>query len=307
MLVFIILTACSGHKEIPTVYPTLTPEPLYTATVIATSTLTSTPTRVQPTEPLSTPTFTPFPPYPNKKVIFEYYTSGNIPAGDYAFFQLFYAEYYPETNIILYEDGLILTGGGKKILSADEMKKFFAKLDSLGFFSLESNQQHDEEDKLYNFGNHYFKSADDLEYCILVNTDKSKQLCALEHYKQFLVPEMKNLLEYFDEYKPNGLTPYYPDRILLLTRLADPNSDDMSANGTLWDKRFLSLDVPLQETRKYGYLPVSIIYIQGDMAKEIYLFWENSHSHDVFIQNGNNYIVRVWAVTPDEVVINAYQ
>jgi hypothetical protein len=86
MLIFIILTACSGTSNIPTVFSSLTPEPSSTATVIATSTLTSTPTRVQPTEPLPTPTFTPFPPYPNKKVVFEYFTTGEFAAGDYQYF-----------------------------------------------------------------------------------------------------------------------------------------------------------------------------------------------------------------------------
>ena len=202
----------------------------------------------------------------------------------------------------------MLTQGKQKILSADGMKRFFSKLDALGFFSLESNQKHDEEDKLYNFGNHYEKVFDGLKYCILVNTDMSRELCAYEPYMQFLVPEMKNILKYFDEYKPAGLTPYYPDRILLSTRLADPNRDDMSANAVPWDARFPSLEFSLRRTRNYAYdIPVSIMYIEGDMAKEIYRFLENSHSQDVFIQNGQKYIVHIDIVLPHEIVINAYQ
>jgi hypothetical protein len=202
----------------------------------------------------------------------------------------------------------MLTSGMQKTLSADEVKMFFAKLDSLGFFSLESNQKHDEEDKLYNFGGHYQNVYDGLKYCILVNYDKSKQLCAYEPYMQFLIPEMKNILKYFDEYKPDGLTPYDPDRILLSTRLADPNRNDLSANGTLWDERFPSLEFSLRKIRNDAYdLPVSIMYIQGDLAKEIYRFLRNSHSHGLFIQNGINYIVDVDIVLPHETVINAYQ
>ena len=308
VVVCIILTACSGQRDMPTVFPSLTPEPSSTATTIEISTLTLTPTRIQPTEPPPTSTFTPFPPYPNKKVIFEYFTSGNFIAGDDEYFQMFYADYYFSPILILYDDGLMFTYGKQKILSADEMKKFFAKLDTLDFFSIESNQKHDEEDKLYNFGNHYEEAFDGLKYCILVNTDKSKELCAYEPYMQFLIPEMKNILKYFDEYKPSGLTPYYPDRILLSTRLANPDSDDMSANVTPWDERFPSLEFSLRRTRNYAYdIPVSIMYIQGDMAKEIYLFVENSHSHDVFIQNGKKYVVHIDIVLPHETVINDYQ
>ena len=303
-----ILLPAYGQRNIPTAFPSLTPEPIYSATAIATTTLSSTPTRIQPTEPLPTPTFTPFPPYPNKKVVFEYYTSGYFIASDDEYFQMFYADYYFSPILILYDDGLMFTYGKQKVLSADEMKKFFAKLESLGFFLIESNQKHDEEDKLYNFGNHYEEVFDGPKYCILVNTDRSKELCAYEPYMQFLIPEMKSILKYFDEYKPDGLTPYYPDRILLSTRLANPDSDDMSANATPLDERFPSLEFSLRRTSNYAYdIPVSIMYIQGDMAKEIYLFLENSDSHDVFIQNGKKYVVHVDIVLPHETVINAYQ
>jgi hypothetical protein len=309
MMVCVLLTACGGQRNIPTAFPSLAPEPSSTVIAKTTPDLTATPTRIQPTEPLSTPTFTPFPPYPNKKVVFEYFTSGNFIAGDDEYFQMFYADYYFSPRLILYDNGLMFTYGKQKILSADEMKKFFAKLDTLGFFSIESNQKHDKEDKLYNFGNRYEEVFDGPKYCIMVNTaDKSKELCAYEPYMQFLIPEMKNILKYFDEYKPNGLTPYYPDRILLSIRLANPDSDDMSANATPWDERFPSLEFSLRRTREYAYdIPVSIMYIQGDMAKEIYLFVENSHSHAVFIQNGKKYIVHIDIILPHETVINAYQ
>ena len=70
MLCFVV-TACAGKKNFPTILPSFTPEPSPTA--IATSTLTSMPTRIPSTALPLTPTFTPFPPYPTKKVLFEYY------------------------------------------------------------------------------------------------------------------------------------------------------------------------------------------------------------------------------------------
>jgi hypothetical protein len=117
---------------------------------------------------------------------------------------------------------------------------------------------------------------------------------------------MKKILKYLDEYKPTGLTPYYPDRILLSIEPADPNSDDLPATVTPWDERFPSLDFPPPRTYFYE-TPPSIKYIEGDMAKEIYIFIKNSHSHDVFIQDGKKYIVQVDVVLPHETVINAYQ
>ena len=95
--------------------------------------------------------------------MFEYFTTGNFIGGDDENFQLFYADYYFSPTIILYDDGLMITHGKQKVLSADEMRKFFAKLDALNFFAIESNQKHDKEDKLYNFGEQYQEIFDGLK------------------------------------------------------------------------------------------------------------------------------------------------
>jgi|GEM_PF-2325094 len=299
VVAFIFLTACSGQRNIPAAPTSLTPESSSTATAVVTPTLTSTSTRIPPTELPSTPTFTPFPPNHTKKVIFEYYIVGQLSS-----FDIFYADYHDLPNIILYEDGQMLVGGKQKVLSAGEIKRFLSKLDALGFFSIESNQKHDQEDKLYAYPDHYDQFFDALSYCILVNADKSRKLCAYEPYMQFLTPKMKAIFKYLNEYKPTGLTPYYPDRILLSIQPADPNSDDLPA--TPWDIRFPSLDFPPPRTYLYD-TPPSIIYIEGDMAKEIYTFITNSHSRGVFIQEGKKYMVEVDVVLPHETIINAYQ
>jgi hypothetical protein len=197
-MICITLTACGGQKSIPTVFPSVTPEP----------SLTATPTKVSPTQPPPTPTFTPFPPYQNKQVVFNYYVAGNKSG-----FDEFFA---PEsccsinTRIVLYDDGQMIIAGKQKVLSSDEMKRFLSKLETLGFYSIESNQQRDITDKLYDFGNNYQEVNDGLKYCILVSAEKSRQLCAREDYMQYLVPEMKAIFKYLDEYEPVGMTPYYP-------------------------------------------------------------------------------------------------
>src|SRR5258706_9643344 len=114
-VVWMLLTAC-GQRNTPTVFPSLTPEPI---AAIATSTLTSTPTRIQPTELPSTPTFTPFPPYHTKKVVFEYYI-----VGQQSYFDMFYADCCQLPKIVLYDDGQMLVDGGQKVLSADEINNF---------------------------------------------------------------------------------------------------------------------------------------------------------------------------------------
>lgn len=298
MVLCFIISACGEEENIPTVFPasTLTPS------VVPASTAISTPIPVQPSELPSTPTFTPFPPYQTKRVIFEYYI-----LGQHSYFDIFYANYRDDLpNIVLYEDGQMLVGGGQKVLSADEIQRFLSKLDTLGFFSIESNQQYDPTDKLYDFGDNYQEVNDGIKFCILVNAERSRDLCAQEDYMQYLIPEMKSIIKYLDEYKPTGLTSYFPDRILLSMRPADPNSDDLSATATPWDNRFPSLDFPSPRTYVYDSAP-SIMYIEGDIAKEIYTFITDSHSRGIFIQDGKKYIVDVDIVLPHEMVINAYQ
>jgi len=301
VMVCIILTACSRQREISTVFSSLTPAVNLTATAVATPVLTSTQRRIPPTELPFTPTFTPFPPYRTKNVVFEYYVVGQL-----SYFDIFYADYQELPKIILYDDGQLLINGEQKLFSTDEVEMFLSKLDLLGFFSIESNQRFDQTDKLYDFGNNYQEVNDGLKDCILVNAERSKKLCFQEDYMQYLIPEMKSIIKYLDEYKPTGLTPYYPDRILLSIRPADPNSDNFPAAIPSWDNRFPSLDIPSPRTYLYD-TPPSIIYIEGEMAKEIDVFITNSRSGGFFIQDGKVYKVEVDVVLPHEIIINGYQ
>ena len=300
VIVCIILTSCNVQRKIPKALPSLVPEP--SPTVAATSTLTLTPSRIPSTEPASTPSFTPFPSYPTKKVLFEYYILGQR-----SNFDIFYDDYSGVLPIIvLYEDGQMLVGQGQKVLSADEMQRFLSKLDTLGFFSIKSNQQYDTTDKLYDFGNNYQEVNDGLKYCILVDAERSRNLCAQEDYLPYLVPEVKSIIKYLDEYKPTGLIPYEPDRILLSIEPVDSNSEAWSAIATPWDNRLPSLEFsPL--TKYIDGPPASILYFEGNMAKEIYSFLNNSPSEGIFVQDGKKYIVQVDVVLPHETVINAYQ
>ncbi|MBI5297800.1 MAG: hypothetical protein HY869_20165 [Chloroflexi bacterium] len=315
MSVCVLLTACRGLQNAPTVFPSLTAGSTSTPTFTSRtfpggmlendgeqqSQIRIEKSPIPPTKDPPTPTFTPFPTYHTKKVIFEYYT-----AGHHSLFDVFYSEPPVIPNIILYDDGQMIVNGEQKVLSANEIKNFLSRLDALGFFSIESNQKHDPTDKLYDFGKNYQKSFDGPMYCILVNVNQSRHLCVYEPNMQFVIPKMQRILEYLDEYKPTGLTPYYPDRILLSIESFSPNSDEAPAIVTPWDKRFPSLVYPAP--RKYiYYTPVLIMYIEGDMAKEIYIFMANSHSGDVFIQDGKKYRVQLAIVWPHETVVNAYQ
>lgn len=293
----ILFTACNEQYTTPTMLPSPTPK----LVLIATSTPTETP---QPTL-APTSTITPLPFYENKKVIFDYYIRGNQADWDIFFDP-------PSGNIVtklvLYDDGQMLIAGSgetykQKVLSSDKIKSFLSKLETLGFYSLESNQKHDPTDKLYNFGDKYEEVGvfDRLRYCILVNADKSRNLCVHESYLQFLIPKMKNILQYLDEYKPASMTPYYPDRVLLTIQAnVDPSIDNPPAIP--WDEHFPSLE---NDPRRFtSDTSNQVIYIDGDMAKEIYLFFKGSDGSKVVSQNGKEYIVYIRVLLPHEKVKN---
>jgi hypothetical protein len=146
--------------------------------------------------------------------------------------------------------------------------------------------------------NNYQKVYDAYLYCILVNADKSRKLCAYEPGIPFLVPKMKRILNYLDNYQPTGMSPYYPDRILLSVEegrhLYDENPP---ATPVPWNEEFPSLET----------LNRKITYIDGDLAKEIYTLFENVYAPKLFIQNGKEYTVYFSIILPHEKLTNAYQ
>lgn len=304
VVVSIVFAACGVQKNVPTALPSRTSEPSFTPAL----TLTLTPTSVESTKLPSTPTFTPFPNYQNKGVVFDYYVVGN---------QAYWDEFFDPpsgnilTKIVLYDDGKILIAGTgetykQKILSSTEIKSFLSKLESLGFYSLESNQKYDSTDDLYNFEGKYeeVKVFGGLRYCILVDTDKSRNTCVHDSYMQFLIPEMKKILQYLDTYKPAGITPYYPDRILLTIQSGLDSSIEYPP-AIPWNEHFPTLE---KDPKRYTWdNSVQIIFIDGDMAKEIYMFFEGSDSSMVVSQNGNEYLVDIRVLLPHEKVKNPQQ
>jgi hypothetical protein len=186
----------------------------------------------------------------------------------------------------------------EKVLSPSDIEQFFSKLEALGFYTLESNQKHDPTDKLYNYGNNYEKWYDGLHYCISVNTDKPRNLCVYEPGLQYVIPKMKNILQYLDEYEPTGMTPYYPDRILLWAEVSRTPYDDSLPEVTVpWSDHLPSLEASKGKT----------VYIDGKTAQEIYMLFDSTNTGKVFTQNCIEYTVHIEVILPHEEITNAYQ
>lgn len=240
--------------------------------------------------PIATPTLTPLPSYPLKEVLVNYTVQGfHTP------YDLFYVDYDNSGSFfVIYTDGQVIFPGNpsqEKILSADELNQFLKNLESLGFYNL--NNEH-----LYDFGGQEPpKVFDGTSYCISVTGDKEQNLCAYEPYEDYLLPEMKNILVFLNNYQPSKMSPYYSDRILIWVQAGRiPYATNLPKDSILWTEQSVSLET---DTEK-------IIYIDGKIAQELNRLYGNKNY--VFVQNGKEYTVSIQEVLPHrELTNNNYQ
>jgi hypothetical protein len=293
LVICLFLVSCSQARQ-PSVLssraqPTLT-------------TVTPGPTEIRPTStpnptqtPVVTPTVTLISPYPTKQVLLDYDVLGS-----HTPFDLFYTD-HGWSKLVIYTDGQLIIPSKQtkqKMLAANEIKKLLSRLEYFKFFELESNQAHDPTDKLYNMGDRYFRVYDAHLFCVLVNAETTRKLCAYEPFLDFLVPEMKSILKTLDRYNPGGMSLYSPDRILLwVQRGRNPYVTDLAEESILWKDNFPSLETASEK----------IIYVEGATAKEIYAFLNNEISFKVFSQDGMDYTVVVDVVLPHEEITNLFE
>ena len=285
LLLFISLSSCNSQDKQPLVIPSDTPNPP-TMAVVPTQTIVKMTLTPSPTQ-----TSTATPSFPVKQVLFDY-----IEGGFHAADEMFYAGYGVDgwSKLVLYMDGQLIIPGTpyrQKILSKDEVNQLLTKLETLGFYTIESNQQHDPSDKLYNFGDQYHGVSDPMWYCVLINKGEARKLCEWEPYKMFLVPEMKTILKYLDVYQVKGATPYFPDRILLWVRAGrSPDVENLPEKAIPWNDKLSSLETSGEK----------ILYFEGEEAKNISALFGNAETVKVFTQNGIEYTVSMDIVLPHE-------
>lgn len=234
--------------------------------------------------PIATPTLTHLPSYPLKQILFNYTVTGfHTP------YDMYFTD-YDWSYFVLYTDGQLIIPNQQKMLSKDEINQFLAQLDTLGFFTMD-------EDHRYNFGNQEPpKIFDGLFYCVSVNGEKEHNLCVYEPYESFFTPEIKNILQFLNDYRPEGMLPYYPDRILLWVQAGrSPYSTDLPKDSIPWTETSLSLETTTEK----------VIYADGEIAKNLYLLYGDKQY--VFIENGKEYTVSIQTILPHQELTNKYQ
>jgi hypothetical protein len=271
VVICFVLFACISQSAQPLPQPSNTPKP--SKTVIPSPTQTTTAIATSP------------PSYPLKQVLLDY-----IIGGYHTPYELYYADYGMEgwSTLVLYTDGQLIIPGKtfqQKILSKEEIDQLFVELETLGFFSLA-------QDKLYDFGNQEPPRVyDGTTYCVVTTGERTQDLCAYEPHESFLVPEMKNILQFLNTYQLKEMTPYFPDRILLWVRNGRSSyAENLPEKAVQWNEKFPTLETSDEK----------IVYAEGDNAKEIFALFDNEVSTIVISQNGVEYTVSIDIVLPHE-------
>ncbi len=274
------VTACSAQQTQPTFVPTQTLNPSATLKPIPTKTPTK--TRSQTQSP--TPTY---PSYPTKRVILEYWING---------WPGIFSDWVinKPSKIVLFSDRQLIISGNpfrEKIVSEEEVNSLLSHLEKFGFYTIETNHKHDQTDPLYNFDGNFEEVFDGEFYCISVNTEKEQVLCAYEPFLNFLIPRMKNILNYLDNYRPDGMTVYRADRILLsINKGTDLLPEGYSPPPVDWPDNLPSLK------------PSRCMYVEGENAAKIFLLFNYSIGERIFVQNGIQYSVYARPVLPNEIL-----
>ncbi|MFN8434895.1 MAG: hypothetical protein U0V18_12785 [Anaerolineales bacterium] len=274
----IFLFGCDGQQIRLPVVATASPIPPITFTQIPTLTL----TKISTTPITSTPTY---PSYPVKDVVFEYTYSG----GDHGIFDPLVSPYIPK--LILYSDGLLIIDKDslhQKVLSEQEVLSFLSQLEQRGFYTIETNQQHDPTDKLYDFSNGYESAFDGRYLCVSIET---KRICAYEPVIDNVVPSMKNIFKFLDSYSPSNIAPYQADRILLqVIEGSDYLPQEYRPNQIEWADDL----PPLQKT--------PILFVDGETATKIFALFDYSESWKIVDYKDKEYTVFARPVLPHEVI-----
>jgi hypothetical protein len=284
ILLTVMIVGCqNAFSETPTIIsPTLPRFPKLTLTPSLATTpfpsLTS----------LATP-YPTFPPYLTKQVIFSYRVSGNHSSFDAVLGGA------TQSRVVIYSDGQLIISGKpyrQKQLSTEEINQLFSQLEFMGFYSLETNQQHDPTDLLYDFKGQFEETYDGLYFCIADNI-KNREICIRDHLREFLIQPMKDILQFLDNYEPKSMSVYKADRLLVDIEARPPTWYIIENREVIpWPVNF-----PDIETDKWR-----LLYVEGEMANRIFSLYGSQNDARLVNANGIEYYLIIRVVLAHEIL-----
>src|SRR5687768_10124728 len=256
-------------------------------------TLTITPSSTPTSPPWLTPSATPyptFPPYSTKQVIFSYSYIGN-----HSVFDVALNGGTPYSKIILYSDGQLIISGKpyqQKQLSSEEINQLFSQLETMGFYSLETNQKHDPTDLLYDFKGQFEETYDGLYVCAM-DVVQGREVCVRDHLREFLIQPMKDILQFLDNYEPKNMPIYQADRLLLSIEAQPPNWYIIENPEVIpWPVNF-----PHIETDKWR-----LLYVEREIASQIFSLYGSQNGARLVNANRIEYYIIIRVVLPHEIL-----
>jgi hypothetical protein len=210
---------------------------------------------------------------------------------------------YYGPNITIYTDGqlLYLDSAGKyleKQLSKTEVDRFILNLKLLGFFEIKSNGQNDPADPIYHFGpgDDNCLGADGIRTEVMVYGENSHEIIFHEECNQFVIQPVKNILYFLDHYKPNGLTRYQPDRILLFITIGREPYTDPAMPAVPWPAE---IAIPDPTPNSFNIEDGKLMYMEGKEANTLYQLEAINKSY-IFSWEGHEYAVDILPILPDQ-------
>lgn len=277
--------------------PTLKAVPSYTPSPTRTRPRKTAPALyISPTTNPQTPTYPPTPtstyqPYPHKQVFAAYGYYGDHSIFDGIIQSNGYIHSYGYKWVIYTDGQLIMTRDQTpmmtKNLSTYDVCSLLSKFKQLGFYDIETNNKQDPTDPLYDFGGNYNTVDDGLSDYIQINGTSPRTLRVYEPYLDYVVPRMKKILQFADQYSPNDMSIYIPDRIALFV---DRGRYSGFPTVLPWPDGLPSLKESVHQ----------FVYLTGGQAAKAATQAFTDAFGGNFSENGEEYIVYAQVIFPDD-------
>ena len=233
--------------------------------------------------------------YPTKKALVVYGTSWR---NEYTINFIEWGDFYIEPYLILYEDGQLMfgIGGSIKQLSKTETDEILIKLEQLGFFQIQANNEADllngVKNPLYSFPTVEEPAPNNnLPLIVLtVNRQETKSISYRKEWENYLIRPMKDIIAYLDNISSAGATPYQPDRMLVAFDGEENKRIPEDATIIPWPDDVTS-------PRQWSYM--GVLYLDGAEAQKLYQA-AGEKLYAYFSFEGKNYHVYLRPILPHE-------
>ena len=141
---------------------------------------------------------------------------------------------------------------------------------------------------MYSFNGAYQRSFDGRYLCV---STKAKSICAYVPDEDYLIPPMKSIFRFLDNYSPSSLSLYQADRILM--SVIEGNEyfpPEYKINQINWDDNLPALQA------------TPTLFVEGEIAAKIFALFDYSTNPKIVIDNDKEYTVFVRPVLPNEII-----